>query len=190
MLSLYPISLVLIALWLIVLTAGFFVLTGKTLKAAAAPAFPQIGLTNADEGLSKNMAFPPLDLVSFNGESLPLQNSIIIFSLKGCKACLDLYPSLLSYKESHPNLPIAMLLFAETEHAAERTMHEHGLTLPVFFMSVDHIPMLQTSLFPFGYALNETGKIVAKGSVNGQRELDLLEAELPLTTKDGITKAG
>jgi len=184
MLSLYPISYALLGFWLAALTVGFFVLANRSLRGNALRTLPEVGLLNADEGLSKNMAFPPLDLVSFNGESLQLQNSIVLFSLKGCLACTELYPSLIAYKESHPELPISVLLFAETEHAAQKTVQDYGLSLPVFFMHVDHIPMLQTSLFPFGYALNEKGVIVAKGSVNGERELKLLADELPVGNND------
>ncbi|MDB5054273.1 MAG: hypothetical protein JWM44_2323 [Bacilli bacterium] len=140
-----------------------------------------IGLLNSDEGMSKNIAFPQNSRRATTGEVPSLispNGSIVIFSLAGCSACQDLYSPLMQYSLENPHIPIFIKLFADNEKAFLEIISKYDLNLPVLPFSTEEIPMYQTRLFPFGYALNGEGIIVAKGSVYGNEQLKLLTQHL------------
>jgi len=140
-------------------------------------------------GLEPRSEFPRLDMIDTDGKEFSLRNTVVVFSVTGCGVCKLLYPVLHKFKDKHPHLKLAILMFEENEGELPAVMQEYDITLPVIPHRMEEMTVYRTTVFPFAYTLDSNGRVVAKGHVNEEAHLRAL-AESILPQAPSLSPAG
>ncbi len=108
--------------------------------------------------------------VDFNADSL--QRSILLFAATDCAPCARLMPDLALFAERNPNVVIRVVTPDNTE-ANRRFVAEHSIKVPVI-NAAEARDRFEVKATPFGFAIDEDGRVAAKGLVNRYDDLDRL----------------
>ncbi|MBU5672114.1 thioredoxin family protein [Paenibacillus brevis] len=129
-------------------------------------------------GLEAGASFPiaSVPALSENNRQIAIQQAqptIFIMTAIGCGACSTLYPCLNRVAERNQNIHFVLMVMGEPREVIELAA-KYDLSIPVGVLTESMMESLETTIFPFAYAISTNHKVIAKGTINTEEHLQLL----------------
>lgn len=175
MIALLLVSNVLI--WIaLFLTIRIVIVVMKT-KEVSVQQSNQTDLLEESHGYDVNELFPEIEVKTLSGQSLTIvgsqKNSILLYSLAGCKPCKGMYKFVNDYVEKNKDVQV-ILFIVGTDYEIEDIVDQYQLEVPIVPISPDDYDDQRTKIFPFGYFVSKEGFVVKKGVISREKEMDIL----------------
>lgn len=129
-------------------------------------------------GLEAGTSFPiaSIQSLSENSHQVVIQHAlptVFIMTAIGCGACSTLYPCLNRVAERNQSIQFVLMVMGE-QHEVIQLAEKYDLSIPVGILTESMMESLETTIFPFAYAISANHKVIAKGTINTEEHLQLL----------------
>ncbi|WP_410769477.1 thioredoxin family protein [Fontibacillus sp. BL9] len=129
-------------------------------------------------GIEAGTFFPisSIPSLSENNRQIAIQQAqptIFIMTAIGCGACSTLYPCINRVAERNRNIQFVLMVMGEQQEVIQLAK-KYDLSIPVGVLTESMMESLETTIFPFAYAISTNHKVIAKGTINTEEHLQLL----------------
>ncbi|GFN34055.1 TlpA family protein disulfide reductase [Paenibacillus xylaniclasticus] len=134
-------------------------------------------LYHQDAGLGRGQLFPVPAMKDNNDKEVKIINgskdgTIVLYASVNCNFCKPLYPLLDAFQKKK-GIPIVTLMDGEREEISEIQQNVIQ-TVPVIPSNFDEFNNMGVTAIPFAYYLSSEGKVLAKGTVNNESDMEYL----------------
>lgn len=149
-------------------------------------------LLGSDYGAPLGEVFPKTEFTTIDGEEISLidspKHTVLLVTSPGCDACKSLYPHINPFLQKHSkNYQVVSIMYGDI-HNIDPLRKTHNLTNPIISVSYEGLKEIKTDRFPYGYLLSPEGKVISRGSVRDDEELEILRTWSPLTIQKRLFK--